>query len=422
MDKLLIHGGRKLEGSVKISGAKNACLPIIAATLLVDDECIIKNIPELKDVMTMIKILESLGKRVEYKNNTLVVAPGEASSVVASYELVSTMRASIAVLGPLLAKYGEAKVSFPGGCVIGPRPIDLHLKGLRALGAKIEVKEGYIIAKAIPKLKGAKIYLGGHFGSSVLATANTLMASVLAEGKTIIENAACEPELIDLANFLNVMGAKISGVGTPTLRIEGVKKLTNNGEYTIIPDRIEAGTYMIASIVTNGRLFLEGADTEHNLALIDKLEECGGCVLEKKGGIEVFSRTDKVQVTDVTTITYPGFPTDLQAQMMSLVTICDGISVITEKIYPERFIHISELNRMGAEIILEGSTSIIKGVKKLSGAPVMASDLRASAALVIAGLIAEGKTEISRIYHLDRGYEHLEKKFSNVGAKIERVK
>lgn len=420
MDKLLIEGGRPLSGKIRISGAKNACLPILAATILTDEECRINNAPELKDVATMANILSELGKKVSRVEGTIEVAAGGVKDVTAAYELVSTMRASICVLGPLLAKCGEAKVSFPGGCVIGPRPIDLHLKGIKALGADIEVEGGYIIATA-KKLKGTKVYLGGHFGSSVLATANTLMAAVLAEGETIIEDAACEPEVADLSNLLVAMGADIKGIGTPTLKINGVDKL-HGVDYSIIPDRIEAGTYMIGAILTGGKLFLEGAAAEHNLAFIDKLKECGGAIDEVEGGLEVYRSCDKIHATHVTTLTYPGFPTDLQAQMMSLVTLSDGISVITEKIYPERFINISELNRMGAEIMLEGSSAIIKGVNRLSGTQVMASDLRASAALVLSGLVAEGTTEVSRIYHLDRGYEHLEEKLQNVGAKIRREK
>ncbi|NQT32286.1 MAG: UDP-N-acetylglucosamine 1-carboxyvinyltransferase [Candidatus Omnitrophica bacterium] len=419
MDKLVIEGGRVLSGKVRISGAKNACLPILAAALMTEEACLIKNVPDLKDISTMIDILSELGRDVSRKGDEVEISSGSVKNVTAPYDMVSTMRASIAVLGPLLARYGEAKVSFPGGCVIGPRPIDLHLKGLRALGADITIEEGYIVARA-GKLKGKRIYLGGHFGSSVLATANTLMGAALAEGDTIIEDAACEPEVVDLVNFLNAMGADITGGGTPTIRVSGVKIL-KGAEYSVVPDRIEAGTYMIAAIATGGRLFLENAEAKHNLALIDKLEECGGVITETSGGMDVSRRGRAIHPTDVTTLTYPGFPTDLQAQTMSLVTICDGISVITEKIYPERFIHISELNRMGAEIFLEGSTAIVHGVKKLSGAPVMASDLRASAALVLAGLIAEGCTEVSRIYHLDRGYEHIEDKLSAVGASIKRV-
>lgn len=420
MDKLIVEGGHLLQGTIQISGAKNACLPILAAALLTDERSVISNVPDLKDIATMVKLITSLGRGVERKEKSIEILPGDVKNVTAEYELVSTMRASIAVLGPLVAKYGEAKISFPGGCVIGPRPIDLHLKGLRALGVDIRTQEGYIIAKA-RKLKGARIYLGGHFGSSVLATANTLMAGVLAQGETIIENAACEPEVSDLADFLISMGADIRGKGTPTIKVRGVSKL-RGAVHNVIPDRIEAGTYMIAAVITGGRLLLKGAIIDHNLALADKLAECGGVLIEHPEGVEVYRSGNKIHATDITTLTYPGFPTDLQAQMMSLTAICDGISVITEKIYPERFIHISELNRMGANIILEGSTSIIKGVRKLSGALVMASDLRASAALVLAGLRAQGQTQISRVYHIDRGYEHIEEKLSSVGAKIWRVK
>jgi len=420
VDKLVIEGGVPLSGNIRISGAKNSCLPILAATLLTDDRCVIRNVPDLKDIYTMIEILRSFGCKVTKTGNTVEVAQGGIKNVIAAYELVSTMRASISVLGPLVSRYGEAKVSFPGGCVIGPRPIDLHLKGLKALGAKIRIEEGYILAEG-KELKGSRVYLGGHFGSSVLATANILMTAVLTKGETVIENAACEPEVLDLSAFLVKMGAEIEGAGTPTIRVRGVKCL-KGAEHEVIPDRIESGTYMITAVATNSRLFIENAIIEHNLALVDKLTESGGRIEEKPGGVEISRETDRVQAVDVTTLTYPGFPTDLQAQMMSLVTVSSGISVITEKIYPERFIHISELNRMGAEIILEGSTSIIKGVNKLSGARVMASDLRASAALVLAGLVAEGKTEISRIYHLDRGYEHIEDKLSAVGAKVLRVK
>ncbi|MBU1083984.1 MAG: UDP-N-acetylglucosamine 1-carboxyvinyltransferase [Candidatus Omnitrophota bacterium] len=420
MDSLVIKGGKALKGTIRVSGAKNACLPIMAATLLSEEKSVIRNVPDLKDVYTMIALLSSLGRKIEKSGSTVTVSEGRIKEATATYDLVSTMRASISVLGPLLARNKEAKVSFPGGCVIGPRPIDLHLKGLRALGAEIQIDGGYIKATA-KALKGKRIYLGGHFGSSVLATANTLMCAVLAEGETVIENAACEPEVSDLANFLKKMGADIRGAGTPTLNVRGVREL-HGAEHEVIPDRIEAGTYMIAAVITGGELMLENAVYEHNLALIDKLTECGAEIEEIPGGLKVSRRTADVQATDITTLTYPGFPTDLQAQMMSLVAVSRGISVITEKIYPERFIHISELNRMGAEIILEGPTSIIKGVKELSGAPVMASDLRASAALVLAGLVAKGRTEISRIYHLDRGYEHLESKLSAVGAEIERIK
>lgn len=420
MDKLVIEGGRKLTGSIDISGAKNACLPILAATLLTDQKCVINNVPDLKDVSTMLKILEGMGRKIKRAGKTINVSAGKVSSVIAQYELVRTMRASIAVLGPLLGKYGEAKVSFPGGCVIGPRPVDLHLKGLKALGAEISVEDGYIFARA-KKLKGARVYLGGHFGSSVLATANTMMAAVMAKGETVIEDAACEPEVADLADFLKKMGADIRGAGSPTVKIRGVNSLGGT-EHSIIPDRIEAGTYMLAALITGGKLKIQGADIEHNTALVDKIKEIGGVVVETPGALTVSRLSRKLSPTDVTTFTYPGFPTDLQAQLMSLVSTSSGISVITEKVYPERFIHISELNRMGANIILEGATAIIRGVDHLSGAQVMASDLRASAALVLAALVAEGETEISRIYHLDRGYERLEEKLSRVGAIIKRVK
>ena len=420
MDKLIVEGGTRLSGQINISGAKNSCLPILAATLLTEEACKISNVPDLKDVNTMINILEALGRRIQRTDDVITVSAGAVKNVVASFALVRTMRASVAVHGPLLGKYSEAKVSFPGGCVIGPRPVDLHLKGLRALGARIKIEEGYIVASS-KRLTGNTIYLGGHFGSSVLATANILMASVYADGETIIEDAACEPEIIDLVCFLKKMGADIEGGGTPTIKVRGVKSL-NGAQHKIIADRIETGTYMLAAMITDGKLKLMNTSIKYNLALIDKIHECGGIVEEIPNGLEVSRSTREIIPTHITTLSYPGFPTDIQAQMMSLLTLCNGISVITEKIYPERFIHISELNRMGAEIILEGSSAIVRGVKKLSGAPVMASDLRASAALVLAGLVADGKTEISRIYHLDRGYEHIEKKLSKVGAKVLRVK
>ncbi|MBL7155528.1 MAG: UDP-N-acetylglucosamine 1-carboxyvinyltransferase [Candidatus Omnitrophica bacterium] len=418
MDKLVIEGGRRLKGVVNISGAKNSALPIMAASLLTDDTCVINNVPLLKDVDTMIKILRALETKVEKKKGTLIIS-GKCKKVKAPYDLVSTMRASVCVLGPLLAKKKYAEVSFPGGCVIGPRPIDLHLKGLERLGSEIKIKSGYILART-RKLKGAKIYLGGHFGSSVLATANTMMAATLAEGTTIIENAACEPETVDLANFLISMGAKIEGHSTPTMRIKGVKKL-HGTRHAIVPDRVETGTYMLASAITGGELFLKNAKLAHLFAVVDKLRECGVKITEREDGVAV-KRNPKqaVKPTTITTLPYPGFPTDMQAQMMSLLCLADGISVITEKIYPERFIHISELSRMGAHILLEGPNAIIKGVKNLNGADVMASDLRASAALVLAGLVAKDKTEVHRIYHLDRGYENLDKKLSRVGARIWR--
>jgi UDP-N-acetylglucosamine 1-carboxyvinyltransferase len=419
MDKLVIAGGKRLSGTVTISGAKNACLPILAATLLSDEKSVIKNVPALRDMSTMLKILKNFGASVKQEGDCITVEPKGYTKYTAPYDLVSTMRASICVLGPLLAKQKKAEVSFPGGCVIGPRPIDIHLKGLTALGAKIKVEKGYIVADG-KNLKGTHIYLGGHFGSSVLATDNVMMASTLAKGVTIIENAACEPEVADLAAFLVKMGAKIKGYGTPRIIVEGVKKL-HGAEHSVIPDRIETGTYMLAGAITKGDVVLKNAKMEHMLALIDKLSEAGLMIKKVPNGIRV-KYTKKLKPTDVTTLPYPGFATDMQAQFMSLMTVTDGISVITEKIYPERFIHISELNRMGANIILEGPCAIIKGVKSLSGAPVMASDLRASAALVLAGLVAKGRTDVQRIYHLDRGYEMLEEKLIKLGANVWREK
>lgn len=419
MDKIIIEGGRRLKGEVEISGAKNSVLPILAATLLGDSESRIDNVPDLRDVNTMIRILKLLNVSVIRKGSSLIVRPSQAMKHVAPYELVSTMRASFCVLGPLLAKLGKADVSLPGGCVIGARPIDLHVKGLEELGARISVKHGYICAQA-PQLKGADVYLGGAYGSSVLATINVMMAATLAKGKTRIENAACEPEVVDLANFLKKMGAQISGAGSHLIEVKGVKRL-KGVRHTIIPDRIETGTFMIAAAMTQGEVLLRNVVPDHNNALIDKLKKCGVSIRRFKDKIRVKGRK-KLNSLELTTFAYPGFPTDLQAQMMALLAITPGISVITEKIYPDRFIHISELNRMGAKIFLEGASAIITGVKRLSGAPVMASDLRASAALVLAGLVAEGQTEVHRVYHLDRGYEKLEAKLSSLGAKISRKK
>ena len=419
MDKIIIKGGRPLKGRIRLSGAKNACLPILAATLLTDEKCTIKNVPNLRDINTMVKILKSLGARVRSSNGTVTVEPKGYKGYIAPYKYVSTMRASICTLGPLLAKLGRARVSLPGGCVIGPRPINLHLKGLSLLAGKISLDKGYILAEA-KSLRGAQIYLGGHFGSSVLATANVLMAATLAKGKTIIENAACEPEIVDLANFLSKMGAKLEGQGSPTIKVTGVKSL-GGATHTIIPDRIEAGTYIIAAAITGGELTLENANPEHLGAVMEKIKETGVKISRAKNKIRI-KAPGMLHPVDVTTLPFPGYPTDLQAQIMALMAVTPGISIITEKIYPERFMHIAELNRMGSNIIKEGSSAIIKGVKHLTGAPVMASDLRASAALVLGGLAARGETEISRVYHLDRGYERMEEKLSNVGADIRREK
>ncbi|MDD5166806.1 MAG: UDP-N-acetylglucosamine 1-carboxyvinyltransferase [Candidatus Omnitrophica bacterium] len=419
MDKLIIEGGVKLKGEVTVSGAKNAVLPILAATLLTDDTCIIKGVPNLRDTNTMLKILRSLGKNAELDKGIIRVEAGKFSNFIADYKLVSTMRASFCVLGPLLGKLKKAKVSLPGGCVIGVRPVDLHIKGLKALGTDISIEGGYVVAKAT-NLKGAHMYLGGAYGSSVLATDNVMMAAVLAKGKTVIESAACEPEVANLADFLIKMGAKIKGHGTPIIEIEGVKHL-HGAEHGIIPDRIEAGTLMIASLITHGDILIKNVFAAHQGAVIDKLEEAGAKVIKTDSSLRLRSK-GRLRPVNITTLPYPGFPTDMQAQMMSLMSVTPGISVITEKIYPDRFMHVSELDRMGARIQREGPHAIVEGVKELSGAPVMASDLRASAGLVLAGLAARGKTAISRIYHLERGYENIEEKLRNLGARIWREK
>ncbi|TRZ93636.1 UDP-N-acetylglucosamine 1-carboxyvinyltransferase [bacterium] len=419
MDKLVIEGGVRLKGEVVVSGAKNSVLPILAATLLTDEPCVIKNVPNLRDTNSMLKILRALGKIAEFDKDKVRVCRGKATNYIAEYKLVSTMRASFCVLGPLLGKLKKAKVSLPGGCVIGVRPVDLHLKGIKALGADISIDSGYVVAKT-SKLRGAYIYLGGVYGSSVLATDNVMMAAVLADGKTVIESAACEPEVVDLAEFLIKMGAKIKGHGTPIIEIEGVKYL-RGVTHSIIPDRIEAGTLILASLVTGGDILIKNVQYRHLGALIDKLLEAGARI-ERTDDVLRVKGNKRLKAVNITTLPYPGFPTDMQAQMMSLMSITPGISVITEKIYPDRFMHVSELNRMGAHIQREGPHAIVEGIKSLSGAPVMASDLRASACLVLAGLSARGKTSISRIYHLERGYENIDEKLINLGAKIWREK
>lgn len=420
MDKLVIEGPARLSGEVRVDGSKNAALPIMAACLLAEGKSVIKGVPQLSDVFTMCKILRAVGVRVSFSDNTLEIDPNSYRGNTAAYGYVSTMRASICILGPLLAKQSCAKVSLPGGCVIGPRPINLHTKGLSALGADIKVEHGYLIARA-KGLKGNIVYLGGPFGSSVLATANVMMAATLAKGKTVIEYAACEPEIIDLAEFLIKMGAKIRGHKTHIIEIEGVKRL-HGASHTIIPDRIEAATYMIASCAAKGDITIKGADINHLRAPIDALTEAGAVITKKPNGDIRVRANRRLKAVALTTLPYPGFPTDLQAQMMALMAISKGIAIITEKIYPERFMHVGELNRMGAQISLEGESAIVSGVKGLSGAEVMASDLRASAALVIGGIVSKGKTVISRIYHLDRGYKEMEKKLLGLGAKITRVK
>lgn len=420
MDKIVVRGGKRLKGEVVLSGSKNSALPIMAAALLSEETSVIREVPNLRDIQTMIKLMRSLGAKVHYEDQVLTIKPGKTLNPNAPYKLVSTMRASVCVLGPLLARTGYAEVSMPGGCVIGPRPIDLHLKGFEALGAQIKIEHGYVKAKALKHLSGAEIYLGGSFGSSVLATGNVMMAATLSRGKTVIESAACEPEVVDLACFLRKMGAQITGEGSPRIEIEGVKKL-HGADYTVVTDRIECGTYMFAAAMTGGDVMIRKAVPSHQNAVIDKLLQCGVQITKSKNALRIRGRA-RLKPTDITTLPYPGFPTDMQAQMMALMAVTPGISVVTEKIYPDRFMHVSELNRMGAKIYLESARAIIHGVKHLSGAPVMASDLRASAALILAGLVAEGDTEVHRVYHLDRGYDNLEKKLSGLGAVIRREK
>jgi UDP-N-acetylglucosamine 1-carboxyvinyltransferase len=418
MDKILIEGGSPLKGTVQICGAKNAALPALFATILTDSTCVIRNVPDLRDVTSTLEILRELGMRCERRiDGSIVVAEENPDAYTAPYEHVRKMRASICSLGPLLARRKKAKVSMPGGCVFGVRPIDLHLKGLAALGADIRINHGYIEAEA-KDLRGTTIYLGGPFGSSVLGTANVMMAATLAKGTTVIEAAACEPEIADLAMFLTAMGARIEGIGTPRLVIHGVHAL-GGAEHTIIPDRIEAGTFLIAAAITRGDVIVKGARIEHLTAVAEILKQAGLKISAENDAIRIRSNGG-FHAVDVTTLPYPGFPTDLQAQIMALLSLADGISVITEKVYPDRFIHIAELARMGAKIRKEGPSAIISGVKKLSGAPVMASDLRASACLVVAGLVASGITEVHRIYHLDRGYERIEHRLSGIGAHIRR--
>jgi UDP-N-acetylglucosamine 1-carboxyvinyltransferase len=418
MDKILIHGGRPLSGSIKISGSKNSALPILAATLLTREPCILHRVPDLSDTHYMLQILMHLGAQVERASGTVTVNAEKIESI-APYEVVRKMRASVCVLGPLLGRCKEATVSLPGGCVIGDRPIDLHLKGFEALGAAIRVEGGNVKVFA-PKLTGAIINLTGKFGPTVLGTDNVMMAAVLAEGITVIEGAATEPEVVDLADFLNKMGAKIEGAGTRRLIIEGVKEL-HGAEHDIIPDRIEAGTFLVAGAIAGKGVTIKRVVREHVSSVTDALIACGYQIQWAENSITV-SPNGAVKPLEIATEPYPGFPTDMQAQMCALLSTTEGISVITENIFPQRYMHVAELKRMGAHVQLEGSTAVIQGVERLFGAPVMASDLRASAALVLAGLKAEGRTEVSRVYHIDRGYEHLDEKLSELGAHIERVK
>ncbi len=420
MDVVRIKGGIPLKGAVTVGGAKNAALPIFAATLLTEEPCLIENVPDLSDVRFMAGILSHLGAEVEEVSPHTWRIAARNVSPRAPYELVRQMRASVCLLGPLVGRLRRADVSLPGGCVIGPRPIDLHLKGLAKLGCGVEVVNGYIRVDG-RHLAGGNVFLGGRHGSTVTGTANLLMAAVMAPGASSIESAACEPEIVDLCRMLQAMGADIEGIGSHHLEVRGVKRLRGCA-YRILPDRIEAGTYLLAGAVTGGELTVHGADPAHLRAFFDKLEESGLDVATGGSGeLRVSPREKPRRPAEIITLPYPGFPTDLQAQMGALMALTPGLSIITERIYPNRFMHVPELLRMGARIAIEGASAIIEGVPRLSGAPVMASDLRASAALILAALAAEGESWIQRIYHIDRGYEHIDAKLRQAGADIIRV-
>jgi UDP-N-acetylglucosamine 1-carboxyvinyltransferase len=417
MDKLQIAGGIPLEGEIRISGAKNATLPILAGTLLADGTVTIGNVPHLQDVTTTIELLGRMGVSVTIDERMRIdVDPTTIREYFAPYELVKTMRASILVLGPLVARFGHADVSLPGGCAIGARPVNIHVAGLQAMGADIHIENGYIKARA-KRLKGARLVLETV---TVTGTENLMMAATLADGDTVIENAAREPEVVDLANFLNSMGARIRGAGTDTLSIEGVERLSGTS-YEVLPDRIEAGTYLVAGAITGGHVRLKNTRPDHLDAVLGKLREAGARIATGENWIEVDMRGKRAQAVDVRTAPYPAFPTDMQAQFAALNTVANGVSTITETVFENRFMHMLEMRRMGAEIRLEGNTAIIRGVQKLTAAPVMATDLRASASLVLAGLVAEGTTQVERIYHIDRGYECIEEKLQQLGARIKRI-
>ena len=415
MDKIVINGGKPLHGNVRISGAKNAALPVLTAALLTEGTCTFSNIPDLVDIKTTYKLLRNMGVEIE-GDSTVKISAEKIANSVAPYDLVKTMRASILVLGPLLARMGQARVSLPGGCAIGARPVNLHIKALQDMGATVELHGGYIEAKA-DRLKGAEIYFDLQ---TVTGTENIMMAATLAEGTTVLNNAAREPEIVNLADVLKGMGAKISGAGTDVITITGVTKLTGT-EASIIPDRIEAGTFMIAAGMTRGEINVLGCNPLHLDALINKLRDTGMKITPVDGGLKV-AAGKKINSVDVKTLPYPGFPTDLQAQMMAYMSVGSGLSVITETVFENRFMHVSELMRMGADIVIQGRSTVVRGVPALYGAQTMATDLRASASLILAALVAEGTTEISRVYHIDRGYEGIEKKFSALGADIQRMK
>lgn len=415
MNKIVIHGGNPLRGTVQISGAKNSALPLLCATLLTGGEHRLSNIPQLRDIHTVLELLKTLGAAVDFSGDTAVINADRVESIEAPYDLVKTMRASVLVLGPLLARYGHARVSLPGGCAIGARPIDLHLKGLAAMGAEISLDHGYVEAR-VDRLKGATIYFDMP---TVGGTENLMMAATLAEGTTILENAACEPEIIDLATALNGMGAQIRGAGTDTITIDGVDTLQPMN-YRVMADRIEAGTFMVAAAMTRGNVLVQDADSVCLEAVISKLREAGAQVDLCDGGIRVIG-AEEILPIQIKTSPHPGFPTDMQAQFMAMLTLAKGTSVIAENVFENRFMHVCELQRLGSNIRIDGKQALVEGVDMLLGAPVMATDLRASASLVLAGLAADNTTEVSRIYHLDRGYERLEEKLLALGADIQRV-
>jgi UDP-N-acetylglucosamine 1-carboxyvinyltransferase len=416
MDEILISGGKRLAGDVRISGAKNSALPILASTILGGGECVITNVPRVVDVLTMGKLLGILGAKVFHEGNRAVIQVDAIESTEAPYDLVKTMRASVLVLGPLLARWGEAKVSLPGGCAIGSRPVNLHLAGLAKLGADISIQHGYITARA-KRLRGERIYCDTP---TVTGTENLMMAATLAEGVTTLENAAKEPEIVDLAEFLVKRGARIRGAGTDEIVIEGVREL-NGGDHEVIPDRIEAGTYLAAAAVTQGDVIATHCRPGHLEAVLMKLREAGADVQEGNDYVRL-TMPDRLRGTDIRTLPFPGFPTDMQAQMVALLSLAEGTSVVTETVFESRFMHVEELRRMGANIRVEGNRLVVAGRKQLTGAPVMASDLRASAGLIVAGLAAEGVTHVQRVYHLDRGYERIEEKLGALGAEVQRQK
>ncbi|NUS37968.1 MAG: UDP-N-acetylglucosamine 1-carboxyvinyltransferase [Lysobacter sp.] len=416
MQKIVVEGGVPLHGEVRISGAKNAVLPILCAALLADGPVVIRNVPQLHDVRTTLKVLSELGAGIRADGDLIEIDPRSVHSQVAPYELVKTMRASVLVLGPLLAKHGAAEVSLPGGCAIGSRPVDQHIKGMQALGADVTVDHGFIKASA-KRLRGARVVFDMV---SVGATENVLMAAVLAEGTSVLENAAMEPEIVDLADCLKAMGARIEGAGTPRITVEGVDRL-HGGEHAVVADRIETGTFLVAAAMTGGHVTATHARPDTLDAVLDKLRHAGADIAVDGDRITLDMRRRRPRSVDITTAPHPAFPTDMQAQFMALDCIADGAGVINETIFENRFMHVNELLRLGADIRVDGHTAVVRGVEKLSGAPVMATDLRASASLILAGLVAEGETTIDRIYHLDRGYENIEAKLSGLGARIRRI-